>query len=512
MPRQAITITLTRLGVLTILASTLLASCEGNIHGSDPARSAGAIGLELSPCRLRAPGLPVRVPAECGALEVPEDRAAPQSRTLALRIAVVPAVSRAPAPDPLVFLTGGPGQAATESYVPLATVFRRFNEDRDIVLVDQRGTGGSNALRCPRPDEAENAGELWLFDEEQTRDWVGRCLTELESHADPRFYSTSVAVRDLDEVRAALGYQTVNLYGLSYGTRVALEYLRRHPERVRSVVLDGVVPPTEVLGLNVARDAQRALDLLEERCRNDPLCDSEFPSLENSANEVISRLEQPTTVSLRHPRDGSDTQLMLHSSMAAFAIRLLSYSAETAALVPVLLREARDGDLSLLAAQFLLTSSNLDETMSEAMGYTVICSEDYPRFDASEIEQQHRGTYLGSVQIDNLERLCPSWPRGPVNDDFHDPVVSSVPTLLLSGEADPVTPPSNADTVAESLSNAHHLVVGGHGHMVVHRGCIPNLVEAFLEQGSLDPVRDRDACVDAIAPSPFFLGFSGPTP
>jgi pimeloyl-ACP methyl ester carboxylesterase len=403
-------------------------------------------------------------------------------------------------------LTGGPGQAATETYPQLAPAFRKINRHRDILLVDQRGTGGSNALRCPE----EEVKDLALLDEEAVTPWVLRCLDSLPG--DPRFYTTTIAMRDLDEVRAALGYERVNLYGLSYGTRAALTYLRMFPLRVRAAILDGVAPPTEVLGVNVAADAERAMDLVIARCSKDRECREAFPTLALDLDTVMRRLETPVTLSLRHPRTGEIEELAFSREMAAYAIRLLSYSQETASIVPLLVSSAARSDLAPLAGQFLLVTARVRETIAEGMGISVVCSEDFPFFDETEIEARNRGTYLGSLQTDSLKLVCPLWPRGEVPEDFKSPVRSErTPVLLLSGEADPVTPPENGElTLSQLGGNARHLVARGQGHVVIHRGCIPDLAALFVERGSFAGL--DESCVEKIAPQPFFLGYSGPTP
>jgi pimeloyl-ACP methyl ester carboxylesterase len=461
--------------------------------------------LALEPCHLKAPGLPVRLPADCGIWTVPEDRSRPDERKIDLRVAVVRAVSRSPAPDPLVFLTGGPGQAATESYPALHPAFRRVNRDRDIVLVDQRGTGGSNALRCPETDGLDPA----LFDESAVAPWVEECLSAL--HGDPRFYTTAIAMDDLDEVREALGYETVNLYGVSYGTRAALSYMRKYPSRVRAVVLDGVAPPTEALGLDVARDAQRALDVMMARCASEPPCRGAFPDLKEDLDRLLLRLAEPVSVSLRHPRSGAMVTLPLAREMAAYAIRLLSYSQETQSLIPVVLDAAASGDYQPLAAQFLLTTAQVQETVAEGMSLSVVCAEDFPFYEPSLIQEKNRDTYLGEMSTQSLARVCPLWPRAAIPDDFKNPVRSEAPVLLLSGEADPVTPPENAELVrAELGKGALHLVAPGQGHVVIHRGCIADLAAEFIEASSHEGL--DTSCVARIAPQAFFVDFNGPAP
>ena len=484
-------------GWIAVLLS--IGACAG-----EGGRPAPAIALE--PCQLGAAGSPSRLAARCGVLRVSEDRSNPDGGSIGLRIAVVPAVSRNPARDPLVFLTGGPGQAATETYPQLAPAFRRINREREVVLVDQRGTGGSNALRCPDGE----VKDLALLDEDKIGSWVSRCLEALAG--DPRFYTTSIAMTDLDEVREALGYERVNLYGLSYGTRAALTYLRMFPERVRAVILDGVVPPTKVLGLDVAADAQRAIDLTIARCSSDPRCHEAFPDLSKDLGSVMERLETPVTVTLRHPRTGEMEELSFSREMAAHAIRLLSYSQETASLVPLLLSSAARSDLAPLAAQFLIVTARVGETMAEGMGISVACSEDFPFFEEEAIAERNRDTYLGALQTDSLKLVCPLWPRGAVPPGFKSPARSTAPVLLLSGEADPVTPPENGELTASQLGPeaALHLVASGQGHIVIHRGCIPLLAAGFLEKGSFAGL--DTSCVGEIAPQPFFLDFAGPAP
>lgn len=456
----------------------------------------------LTPCQLAEPGSASRLDAECGTFTVPENRDAPEGRTIDLRIAVVPAVSRTPEPDPLVFLTGGPGQAATESFVTIQLAFRKIRRERDIVLVDQRGTGGSNPLRCPAGDVTD----VWLLDDEAIGPWVERCLESFD--ADPRFYTTSVAMADLDEVLTALGYERANFYGVSYGTRAALTYLRMFPQRVRAVILDGVVPPTETLGLDVARDAERALSLLMSRCADEEACAEAFPDLREALDDVMSRLETPKPMRLRHPRTGELVDLAFDRTMAAYAIRLLSYGQETASTIPLLLDAASDDDLAPLAAQFLMTTSGVSETMSDGMGMSVICSEDFPFFEDAVIEEKNRDTYLGALQTDALKLVCPLWPKGEIPNGFKDDVTAEAPVLLLSGEADPVTPPENGEEVKAQLPRSLHLVAAGQGHVVIHRGCVPDLAARFVEDAAFDGLDTE--CVERIAPQPFFTTFAGP--
>ncbi len=495
---------LSNLGLHAPLIALILVACS-NLPAQTPAQGPTP-AIELKDCHLSPPGSSVRMPARCATLSVPEQPDDPASRRIELRIAVIPAISRNPAPDPLFFITGGPGQAATESYPLLSTAFTSLNQKRDIVLVDQRGTGGSNPLDCGE-DEQREALET---DPEVLKEFLQSCLARLD--ADPRYYSTSTAVRDLEAVRQVLGYPSINLYGLSYGTRVALEYLRRHPQHVRSLVLDGIIPPEEALGEDVAKDAQRALELILESCQGEAACSQAFPGIQEEFDRLLARLrDEPVSLTIPDPVSGEAADLTFTAEQFGAAVRLLSYTPETAALLPLLIHTAAsNNDFQLLAAQYLIVGGDLSRSISQAMGYSVLCSEDAPFFNPAHYTLANRNTYLEDLQIQELQRICEIWPSGEIPPDFKQPVRSNAPTLLLSGEFDPVTPPENAEQVRQTLPNSLHLVAPGQGHNVVFRGCLPRLVTDFVEQGSFAGLDTR--CVEDIRPAPFFINFSGPAP
>jgi pimeloyl-ACP methyl ester carboxylesterase len=432
---------------------------------------------------------------------VPEDRGASDGRRIDLFLAVVPAIAGRPEPDPLVFLAGGPGQAATESFVQLPQAFARISRHREIVLLDQRGTGSSHPLDCDVPTDLEVARA-------DVAALARGCLETLD--ANPRLYTTSVAVDDLEAVRRALGYERLNLYGVSYGSRVALAYLRRHPAHVRSVILDGVVPADVALSSGVSRNAQRGLDAIFARCEADPACSQAFPELRVHVEALAKRLEaRPLDLSLRDPATGDPTKLRLTRDRFAGAVRLLSYAPETASLLPLLIETAfRDGDFAPLAAQSLILERELAESFSYGMQFAVACTEDVPF--ASTDAKSTEATYLGSQPFRFLAQICAEWPQGVRPADFRTPVVSDVPVLLLSGELDPITPPSDAARAAKTLRRSRHIVAPGQGHSVAARGCIPRLMSQFVDAGSATDL-DTD-CVAALEPAPFFLRMSGPAP
>lgn len=433
--------------------------------------------------------------ARCGTLAVPEDHTASLGREIDLHVIVVPAISRNPQPDPLVLLAGGPGQAATEAFPPLLFAFEQINQDRDLVLVDQRGTGKSNPLRCFDPEDDRVLDEAALIAELKT------CPDRLAANLTK--YHTEIAMQDLDAVRAALGYERLNLYGASYGTRAALTYLRMYPERVRTVILDAVVDADFRLFQEAGRDGQRALEAMLARCEAEADCQAAFPALRAEFEAVLARLDAaPAEVTFPDPVTGRPRALTLTRAMFTNILFGALYAPEFVALLPLGVHEAyaTENYAPLLAQAF-----QLDSGLYEGMLYAVACTEDAPLLEAAPAE----GTVFGD-RTTVLREVCAAWPKGAVSADFRTPVRSDTPTLLLSGEWDPITPPVYAEAVAESLPNSLHVIAPGMGHGILIRGCIDRLAREFIAAGAvtgLDP-----ACAAKIAPPPFFVGFTGPTP
>jgi pimeloyl-ACP methyl ester carboxylesterase len=470
---------------------------------------AGASGrLALSPCELHAPNDLTLIQAQCGRLAVAENPAAPRGRRIELKVAVVPAISTRKDPDPLFVLAGGPGMAATDFYASVAPVFASIGRERDIVLVDQRGTGGSNALDC------ESSGQdLYQSTNAEIVAETERCLKTLAAHADVRFYTTSLAVQDLDRVRAALGYGRINLYGSSYGTLVAQQYVRRFADRVRSVILDGVVPPQQALGAMSALDAQAALSSLFSRCVRQSACHSRFGDPAKSFRRLREELtDHPVWVDLTDPTSGEPYRLQFTDYQLSMVLRLASYTPELAALLPLDLHEAAAANnFAPLAGQFLLIDRTYGAAIAEGMNDTVVCSEDVPFYhvDAEQRAELAR-TFLGTSQLDGLEAICRIWPHGPVDPDFHEPLHSDVPALLLSGSNDPITPPRYAAQASRGFSHSLSLVIAGFGHGQLTDPCMAQVMARFVALGSVAGL--DTACTRKLTPMPFFLTRNGPTP
>lgn len=468
---------------------------------------AGEPALELTPCRLSHPQGLGSVEARCGTLEVSEDPARPAGRRIALSIAVLPAISARGKADPLFLLAGGPGQGAREAFVPMLGALGGVRRTRDLVLVDQRGTGDSNRLDCDLPLETLEFDESREAIERLSRE----CLQALPG--DPRFYTTSVAVTDLEAVRTALGYERINLYGGSYGTRVAQHYARRHPAQARSLILDGVVPPGLALGPAIAIDAERALQALFERCRSEPACEARYPGLAADFAGLQQRLaRQPSGVSLPDPLTGEVAAFELTEAHLLMAARMSVYSDLAASVFPLLIDQAAHHDnLIPLAARARLIEAEMSGAMAMGMHNAVACSEDASFMDTSEAALEALDeTFLGRHMVEGLQALCADWPRGLVDDDLKQPLQSQVPALLLSGEFDPVTPPAYGAAAAAGFADAMHLSFRGQGHIQLVQRCAQSLLQRFLDAGT---TRELDVrCVDDSQAAPFMVNFNGVVP
>jgi pimeloyl-ACP methyl ester carboxylesterase len=460
----------------------------------------------LQECRLEHPLRIAAVAARCGILKVPEDPARPGGATIDLSVAVVPALNRRAAAAPLFVLAGGPGQASTDLYASYAGAFARVNRNHDIVLVDQRGTGRSAPLSCAYPDDWRSAPDETL----RLRQATLACLEKFGPRV--RFYTTSIAVDDLDKVRSALGYARIDLYGSSYGTRVAELYMRRYPQATHAVVLDGVTYPEQAIGPDTPSDGERALNLIVTRCERAPDCATAYPALRQDLDGLRRRFgPQKEALTVSDPSSGQPLPVEFNRGMLNAALRFLSYNATEASLLPTLLHQGAAGNLAPLATQTIMLARQIGDQLASGMQNSVICSEDVPLFAVSPFErQQMTGTYLGTDQLDALEEICKLWPKGPVDPDLHGALVSDVPSLLLSGEADPVTPPADAERLARGLSRHRHLILGGEGHGQAPTGCVPRLMADFLDLP--DPTSLDASCLERHRPGAFFVRTSGPAP
>lgn len=490
MPTRHAAAAASRLGgvLLALLAcATLVAGCG---PGAGSARR-----IALSECRLPKYAQPV----QCGTLSVPEDRTKPDGRRIDLFVAVLSANTLSPKPDPLVIIAGGPGQAAS-TLAPFARSLAEIRRTRDIVLVDQRGTGRSAALGC-KAFTPDDRAEFELDPLPKVRE----CLAELTARGvDPAQYTTSAWVADLEDVREAMAYPSLNVWGGSYGSRVALEYLRRHPDRVRSMVLDGVAPPEMRITLDIWTSRDAAFDALVAACRSSPSCGAAFPDPAATLAALEKDLAGGKAVTGADPRTGAKSTITLTFPQVIAALHSLLYAPELASLVPELLDLAQKGDYAPLAAAALALTADVSEQMNAALHYSVTCAEDVPRIDRAAMGAALAGRRSRAL-AESVLSVCDVWPRGRMPDDFGTPVVSDVPALVLSGALDPVTPPAYGAAVAKSLSHSRHVVAAGYGHIVSPHACGPRLVAAFVDRAGFDKL--PAGCIEYLEKSrrpPFF--------
>lgn len=481
--------------------AAVLAAWPGQLPAADAARGIPFGALAFEPCTLASPGAPVTVAARCARLSVPEDRSRPAGRRIDLAVAWVPSAGKRPRPDPIVFLAGGPGQSALESFPLLSQAFREVLRQRDVILVDQRGTGQSHPLDCPAGAASQRANDLDARNVDEARALAQACLREIRN-ADPRFYTTSDYVDDLEAVRNALGVGQFNVSGVSYGTRVALEYLRRHPGSVRTVLLDSVVPPTLLLGAEHARNLEDAVNAQLARCEADAQCRERYGSPRATLDGLLERLrQQPQGVTYRDPLTHELRTADLTADAVATVVRLHAYVPQLFAMLPMQLAEAAAGRYEGLMAQARMVQQLVGEQISVALQLSVSCAEDAPGLVSNPAD---RDTLLGTQLVDFLRAQCSIWPRGRVPADFHAPVTVARPVLLLSGEFDPVTPPRYGEMVRRSLPQSRHFVLRGQGHGVLGIGCAPRLFAEFVNQADVASLDGH--CLDTLTYTPPFAG------
>jgi pimeloyl-ACP methyl ester carboxylesterase len=489
------------LGALVTLAGAVPARAD-----APPAPVSVSYGsLLFVPCTLAQAGQAQTVPARCATLRVPEDRSIEDGRTIELALAWVPSTAKSPASDPVVMLAGGPGQSALEAFTTVYPAFRDILRQRHVLLVDQRGVGRSNPLQCPRTLNSEAVRLLDSGGIDEARRLTADCLREIGRNVDVRAYTTSAYVADLEAVRLALGIAQLNLVGISYGTRVALEYLRRHPASIRTVVLDSVVPPGLALGNEHAKNLEAAVDAQFARCAADSACAQRFGSPRARLDELLQRLrEHPQQVTYRDPLTNEQREDEFSDATLAAVVRFHAYAPQLFGMLPMLLAEAASGRFENLMAQSRMLEQLIGEQIYVPLQLSVMCAEDA---SGMRVDPADAGTILGTEFVDYTLAQCAVWPRGTMPRDFHDAVKSDRPVLLLSGELDPVTPPRYADEVQRTLPNSRHFTFRGQGHSVMGVGCGPRLVAEFIAAASAKSL--DGSCLDQLQYSPPFAGSYG---
>ena len=478
-----------------------LAGCLGATLVPWAAAQSGASQLSLKPCRLKG----VEHEARCGVLKRPLDPAAPGGRQIDLHVAVLPAVARHKKPDAVFFFAGGPGQSAIELAGTVARMMGRFLNRRDIVLIDQRGTGRSAPLVCE--PEAPGRPLSEAHDMAKAAEQLRACRDALKAlpHGDLRQYTTTVAMADAEAVRQALGLGPVNVVGGSYGTRAVLEYLRQFPGSVRRAVIDGVAPPDMALPVAFSADAQAAMDALLGDCERDARCAGQYPRLRQDWQALLA--SPPREVVVTHPLTGQEERLTLGRDLISSLVRLPLYGPNLASALPHAITEAHAGRFTPLLG--LTTALGGPRGLQLAMGmhFSVICAEDVPRLSAS---ADQPSPDFGDVVLRQYRAACEGWPRGEVPPAFYTVPATPAPTLVLSGGVDPVTPPRHGERVTRALGpQARHLVVPQAGHGTLPLGCMRDVVYRFVDQedpaAALAGLKADASCGQSVPRPPVFV-------
>ena len=457
--------------------------------------------LKLIPCRLPE----VKTEARCGTYEVFENRAARRGRKIRLRVVVLPARERPVSPDPVVFFEGGPGASAIDSAPDVEAEMGEILRHRDILLVDVRGTGQSGPLDCPQPDGDRALEEA--LDTFMDPAAIRHCRDVLAREHDLSQYTTETIVDDVDEVRAALGYSKVNLSGASYGTRAALIYLRRHPDRVRTVFLFSVVPQDARIPTFLAAHTQAAFDRLAADCAADPGCRAAFPDPAADLRTVLERLAaRPAEVPVQG-EDGRETRLRLSREGAVQSLRYLLYRPVGARALPLMLRRAAEGDLQPLAQAAHDIAGAMLLSSPDGLYLSVTCAEDVAFVDREAAARRSADSFVGDFRLRQQVAACAEWPAAKLPASFLEPVRSSVPVLIFAGENDPTTPLEWAERVARTLPRSRIVAVPGGAHTFYGlKGieCLDRLNADFVARGEAEGL-DVEACRRAIQPAPFAL-------
>lgn len=459
-------------------------------------------GLVFKPCALggdRGEG----VEAQCAMLQAPENHDAPDGRKISLAVAMIPAKSQTQS-DPVVIIAGGPGQSILQSYPMLHPALADVRRNRNVLLMDARGTGGSHLLQCDELTSLdENADDS--DDPATLRALTERCRDRLAKTADLRFYGTAEHIRDLDLLRTTIGVDQLNLAGISYGTRVAQQYATRYPKHTRTVTIDSVAPNTLVLGQEHARNLDAAIKQQFARCIADAACKRNIGDPTALLAKVRTTLQAGNLAAVRYrdPTSGEWREEIPRFGHLGALLRFYAYRPESASMLPLILHDASEGRYETLLSQARALSGDLGDSMALGMSLSVSCTED-PEI---KVTAEDDATIMGNSFAEFIQAQCAAWPKGKRDPNFRKPLTGDVPVLAISGEFDPVTPPRYGDEVVKTLPNGRHLVLPGQGHSVLTTGCMPKLFAQFVETAD---AKTLDAsCLKRLKPTPPFAGNYG---
>lgn len=477
---------------ISALCTSLCVSASGFAKGTS---------LELEDCHVD--GFKEKV--QCGTLAVPEDYDKPDGTQIDLNVKVMPAIDGSGKKLPLMFLAGGPGQAATELAAMLRNRFYEVRKTRDIILMDLRGTGESSQLFCDVEDFT-NIDIYSAFTFDFDLDLVPQCVSQFTQ--DTTHYNSENGIRDADAVRAALGYEKINIYGGSYGTRAALVYMQLFPESLNSVVLDSVAPMDIRIGL-FGKTAERSFQTLIDNCNAEDTCKQAFPNLEQDYQKVFAQLsETPFETSIPHPRLATPTKLVIDAQKFASTIQIQLYGTTGRSIVPLLISEAAKGNFM----PFVGVLAQSDEEQPPGGIYmsvllNIACNEDFPLISNAEWDADADNKFARNISHEVIRKVCPVWPKYTPSPFLYEPVTADIPTLILSGNLDPVTPPAYGDIADKMLPNSRHIIAEHIGHIVASNKCGVGIVAEFIDELDLEAV--DASCLEELPAESFMTSLNG---
>ncbi|MBI2840177.1 MAG: alpha/beta hydrolase [Acidobacteria bacterium] len=437
---------------------------------------------EVRPCESPVSGLQ----ALCKSIPVPENWSSPDGRTISLNVMILRGKRELRQPDPFFVLVGGPGQAASEGAGWIAAAFATILDRRDIVLIDVRGTGKSQPIQCAA---YAGSGLQRFLGPAYTKESAEECSRRLMETADLKHYNSLAAVRDMEHVRLTLGYPAINLYGTSYGTRLAMAYMKEYPQHVRTAALESVFPTPVSPLVNAPLDAERTLRILIQDCERDPRCAAAFKNLRVTFQNVLNNLRiKQATVHLTL-RDGKSAAINISADAFATGVRNLLYTAGTARYIPLIIERAAHGDFDAFARFTIRRGQGYEQGLSHAVFLCTACSELYGRVQEKSVLTDARSSFLGDSSTRMLLDVCRVWPHAELPASFFEPLRCDVPVLLLSGWLDPAAPPRWAEEASLHMRNSLHLVIrDGHHNFsdLSPRGCTDSIIAALVEKGRLD--------------------------
>lgn len=472
--------------------------CGSTVASSSTATRATSQRLPLKPCASFWGGDSIL----CGQYEVPENRDLANGRKISLNIIVIPALAENPEPAPIFFFEGGPGVPATDAAYFFAEE-APYRKTRDIVLVDIRGTGDSNPLHCNLVGDSTILQNY--VNEMYPPELVAECRQELEKRADLTQYTTTNAMADIDEVRSWLGYDKINIIGLSYGGRAAFIYARAYPERVRSIVLMGPADIESKMPLYHAREADEAFDSLFVDCRTDSACSAAFPNLESELRDLVAKLRrEPAATTYADPRTKEPQAVAISADIVVTALRTAMYSASGSRQIPWIVRQASLENYAPILDRLIPTEFGYPPFLAEGAYLCITGAEDAPFISTTEADSLTAGTLLGDYRVAQQRRAATLWPKGDLPEDYFADLSVDAPTLILQGGRDPVI---GCNKAIKYFAKGREIVIPQMAHVpngLSNQECLNEMIFKFIEMADLKAI--DTTCIGGMMPPPFKVG------